>query len=75
MNMCDLVVHLNETLDQDQKQRLEAKFTERQGVVSAHFSHKHPHMMTVAYDCDSLRSEDIVRVVENQGWHAQAVGM
>jgi hypothetical protein len=75
MNMCDLVVHLNEDLDQDQRQRLEAEFSDRQGIFSAHFSRKHPHMMTVAYDCDAMHSQDIVRVVEGQGWHAQAVGM
>lgn len=75
MNMCDLVVHLDEDLEQGQMQELEALICEREGVISAHFSRKHPHLMTVAFDCDATHGQDIVRQFVNKGLRAQAVGM
>lgn len=75
MNMCDLVIHLDEDLEQGQLRELESVMEDRLGIFTACFSHAHPHLMTVAYDCDAMRSKDIVQQIQEQGWHAQAVGM
>ncbi len=75
MNRCDLVVHVDETLQQAQQEMLEARLQDLPGVVDAHFSHKHPHLMTVAYDCERMEAGSILGRITEQGWHAQTLGM
>lgn len=75
MNRCDLVVHVDETLQQTQQQTLETRLQDLPGVMSAHFSHKHPHLMTVAYDCERMEAVEILGRITSQGWHAQTLGM
>ena len=75
MNMCDLVVHVDEALEHGQRESLEDSLQGLPGVTSAHFSQKHPHLMTVAYDCERMEAGAILDSIASRGWHAQAVGM
>lgn len=75
MNRCDLVVHVDEALQQAQRQMLETRLQDLPGVMGAHFSHKHPHLMAVAYDCERMEAGEILGSIAAQGWHAQTLGM
>ncbi len=75
MNLCDLIIHLDEPLEDTRMRELESLIQARAGVVSAHFSARYRHLMTVAYDCDAMRARDLVRQIETNGLRAQAVGL
>lgn len=75
MNRCDLVVHVDEMLEHGQQESLKGSLQNLPGVTSAHFSQKHPHLMTIAYDCERMEVGSILDSIAARGWHAQAVGM
>ena len=75
MNRCDVVVHVDEVLERAQQESLESDLRDLPGVARAHFSHRHPHLMTVAYDCERMEAGKILGRITAQGWHAQTLGM
>lgn len=70
----EVVVHINETLDDAQRQELMAAVAEVGGVAESEFCPSRFHLMLVAYDPDRTSSRAILDQVERQGLHAQLIG-
>lgn len=70
----DLVVHVNETLEEDFRHRIETALQEQQGIVWAHFNDKRPHLMLVEYDPDLTSSYGILQAVRGKNVHAELIG-
>ena len=75
INLPDLLVHLDETLDHDQLAAIEARLRQDLGVVSVAFRDDRPHLMLVAYDPQVTREEAILERVTAEGIHAELVGL
>jgi len=75
INLPDLLVHLDETLDHDQLAAIEARLRQDLGVVSVAFRDDRPHLMVVAYDPQVTREEAILERVTAEGIHAELVGL
>lgn len=74
MNLNDVVIHVNETLDIRARHALEDRMREIEGVISPRFSESAPHLMVVAYNADRMRTQDLVAAVLRQGYAAQSCG-
>lgn len=74
-NLADVIVHIDETLPRDQLQTIEDHIHKMGGVVSACNRDDQPHLITVVYDPEQVKSHDILVGVENEGIHAELVGL
>ena len=72
--VCDITVHIDESLNDRELVNLEEAIRSDHGIVSVgHNDDK--HMMFVLYDPDVLRGRDILNRVTNQGFHAELIGL
>lgn len=46
MDITDILIHVHPTLSAEQRAKIEEALSGSKGVVSAHFSTEHPHVLT-----------------------------
>lgn len=71
--VCDITVHIDETLNDRELANLERAIRSDFGVVSVGHNEDR-HMMFVLYDPEVLRGKDILNRVTNQGFHGELIG-
>ncbi len=74
-NISDVIVHVDETLTLDQLRTLEGHIHNMGGVVSACNRDDQPHLISVTYNPEQVKSHDILVKVQNEGVHAELVGL
>lgn len=75
INIADVIVHVDETLPFDQLKTIEDHIHKMHGVVSARNRDDQPHLISVTYYPEQVKSYDILVQVESEGVHAQLVGL
>lgn len=75
IDLADVTIHVDETLDASGLSELEAAIRQKDGVVSVHVEEKRPHLFVVEYNPQKLNSKELLEVVESQGMHAELVGL
>jgi hypothetical protein len=74
-NVADFVLHIDETLPPDQLKTVENHLMQMGGVLTASNRDDKPHLILVTYDPEKVNSHDILVKVENEGIHAELVGL
>ena len=74
-NFADVIVHIDETLPLDQLKTLEDHIHKIGGVVSACNRDNQPHLISVVYDPEQVKSREILMIVKSEGIHAELVGL
>lgn len=74
MDINDVVIHINESLDSQERQDLEDQMRAIDGVIAPRFNEHATHLMIVAYDPGQLRASEVLGAVCRQGYHAQHCG-
>jgi len=74
-NVADFVLHIDETLPPDQLRTIENHLMQMGGVLTASNRDDKPHLILVTYDPEKVNSHDILVKVENEGIHAELVGL
>lgn len=72
-NICDIAVHIDETLNDRELGNLEQAIRSDEGIVSVGHNDDR-HMMFVLYDPGLLSGKDILNRVTSQGFHAELIG-
>lgn len=75
MSIVDFMIHLKPELPLNERTRLESEIGGMDGVMSAHFSPRHPHMMEVAYNPEVISSGVVLAHVNRRGIAAEKVGL
>ncbi|MEN8167966.1 MAG: ATP-binding protein [Pseudomonadota bacterium] len=75
IDLADVTIHVDETLDSAGLSQLDSAFRERDGVVSVHVDEKRPHLFVLEYNPDKMTSQDLLKIVKSQGMHAELVGL
>jgi hypothetical protein len=75
MEMSDVLIHVNETIEDVGRFRLEESLRDVEGVVAPRFSPGHDHLMFVAYDSDSTSAAAILGQIHERGYGAQIVAI
>ena len=70
----EIVVHITEALEQQQRWNLVAALENDGGIVSVEFCPLRYHLMLVRYDKDMYSSQDVLSRVKSQNINAQLVG-
>ncbi|MEA3276655.1 MAG: heavy-metal-associated domain-containing protein [Pseudomonadota bacterium] len=70
----DIVIHIDETLDEQRIHDLERALGDEPGVVSACVHEKRRHLMLVDFDAEEVQPSNIVQSVRNRGLHAEMIG-
>lgn len=73
--VADVVLHIDATLPPDQLKTLERHLYEMGGVIKAFNREDRPNLIQVKYDTGKVRSRDILMKVQNEGLHAELVGL
>lgn len=71
----EVILHIDETLDDDALHRLEDGVRNDPGVVSVGHNPGRSHMIAVVYDSDRTRASDLLHSFRERGLHAQVVGL
>lgn len=69
-----LVMHIDNDLDVARRRELEDTIRLTQGVSSAQFNERRPHLMVVEYDPQLISYHQIMREVACRNLHAERVG-
>jgi hypothetical protein len=75
IDLADVTLHVDETLDSQGLNQLEDAFRQREGVVSVHVDEKRPHLFVLEYNPQLVNSKDLVKITEYQGLHAELIGL
>lgn len=75
VSLVDIVLHIDENLNAEQKETIEESLRALDGVVSVHNSEKTPHLTIVQYNRDKMDSKRILKRVIDQGAHAELIGL
>lgn len=71
----DIMIHIDETLDDQDLISVEKSVAFEDGVYSACVNCDHRHLMLVDYDPDITSSSQVLHTVTGQGWHAEMIGI
>ncbi len=75
INLADVTIHIDETLDDDGRNKLEDAFRDRDGVVSVLINPERPHLVVVEYNPQVIKSRDLVDIPRFSGLHGELVGL
>jgi hypothetical protein len=70
----EIVVHISEGLDEQQRGNLVAVLNNNTGIVAAEFCPLRYHLMLVRYDKDLYSSQDVLDRVKSQNVTARLIG-
>jgi hypothetical protein len=75
IDLADVTLHVDETLDSHGLADLEEAFRNREGVVSVHVDQKRPHLFVLEYNPEMVNSKDLLSITQFQGLHAELIGL
>jgi len=74
-NLNEVMLHLEETLDEETLHTLEDGVRQDAGVVSVGHNPDNAHMIMVVYDSETTRAASLLHTFQERGLHAQLVGL
>ncbi len=75
MEMVDVVIHIDETIDHDRRVQIADVVRAHKGVMAAAHHDEKPHLLIVEYDPESVTSRDLLQVGLDQGVHGELIGL
>ena len=70
----EIVVHISEDLEEQQRKNLVAALNNNAGIVAAEFCPLRYHLMLVRYDRDTYSSQDVLNRVNSHNVSARLIG-
>jgi len=70
----ELIVHINESLDEERRNGLVETISKDSGIFSVEFTPLRHHLVRVRYDRQTVQSMDILQKIRRQNVNAQLVG-
>ena len=75
IEMVDVTIHIDETLDHAHLEQLRDRMLGESGVMGAVYHDEKPHLMIVEYDPTKNSSENLLNAIKTQGVHAELIGL
>ena len=75
IDLADITLHVDETLDSTGLAELDTTFRTIDGVVSVHMNPEHPHLFILEYNPAMISSQQLLDSVKLRGLHAELVGL
>ena len=74
MDMADVIIHINESVDHNRRTEIADMIRNHQGVMSVAHHDEKPHLLIVEYDPEEVHAKELLQVALSEGVHAQLVG-
>ena len=74
MDMVDVIIHINESVNHDRRTEIADMIRNHKGVMGVAHHDEKPHLLIVEYDPAAVNSRELLQVALDQGVHAQLVG-
>lgn len=74
MSISDILIHINEYLNEQQRHTLEEAIRDVEGVIAPRFSPGKEHLLLVAFNPDIATTASLLSKVQSSGYTAQLVG-
>jgi hypothetical protein len=74
-DMVDVLLHIDETLPHSARESLRDKFLAHEGVLAAAYYDDQLHLMVIEYDPDVTGSSEVIALANEQGVHAELIGL
>ena len=75
IQLADVTIHIDEKLDQRQREAVEEELRSLHSVVSVRNADRTPHLAMVKYNPTNLDAARLLEVVKAQGVHAEIIGL
>ena len=75
MDIVDVIIHVDETIDHDRRTEIADTVRAHKGVAGVAYHDEKPHLMIVEYDPAEVTAQALLKVVLDQGVHAELVGL
>lgn len=75
MNICDVIIHINESLSKEARLALENEMRNVEGVISPGFQKDKEHLLMIAYNQEKTNAEVLLEQARTAGYTAQLVSM
>jgi cell division protein FtsX len=75
IHQVEVVIHVDESLSDEQRTNLVSNLQERDGVESARFTTNRDHLMLVDYDSNKLNTNDVLGYVKQENVNAEIIGI
>lgn len=75
MNVADVTIHIDKTLDHDKRAEIVALLSDHAGVSEIIHHDEKPHLMVIKYDPQSVTSHELLEIVLATGGHAELIGL
>jgi len=75
IHQVEVVIHVDETLSEEQRTSMVSNLQKRDGVENARFTTDRDHLMLIDYDSNKLRSGDILGYIKDEDVHAELIGI
>lgn len=75
MTTADVMLHVDESLDEQARERVKDSLRDMTGIASVRSTEHTPHLFVVEYDPTTVKSSDILHRVTGAGLHAELVGL
>jgi hypothetical protein len=75
MHISDVMIHVDESLNDEARDALEASMREIEGVVAPRFNAGKTHLLMIAYDPGKTTTAVLLEKTRAAGYTAQLVGM
>jgi hypothetical protein len=75
IDLVDVTIHIDENLEESQRQGLVEAVRQQEGVVSVGYHDDKPHLMIVEYNPEQVNSQQLLGLVKGQGVHAELIGL
>ena len=73
--IADITMHIDESTTHEARERLRDELLSIDGVMAAAYHDEKPHLIVMAYDPDVVNSSTFVKTAQEQGLHAELVGL
>jgi hypothetical protein len=75
MQMADVTIHLDETIDHDRRMKIADVVRMLAGVTDVAHHDEKPHLMIVKYDPAKVSAHGLLDAVRGEGVHAELIGL
>lgn len=75
MQLSDVLIHLDQNLNESEKENIIEQLRTVEGVIAPRFNNKREHLLLVSYNSDSISSLTLLNEVKDKGYKAQLVGL
>ena len=75
IDLADVTLHIDQTLQGEELEKLESEYRLREGVVSVRINPDRPHLLLVEYNPKILQARDLLDILHYQGLEGELIGL